>query len=176
MRNLRQSLDLLSKVLILFAVILTLIHGMTFWTRLTIRQHRANYRQGKFVVTDASVTRYEGNVDYDLTGTVAGREEHLFPQFPRGSEPRNKADLLRAYPLGTEISVIYNPDAPSTVFNGESSRLIQAGKSYFDEEPRRFRDAALKTFVPLPLAIIFFLIARYANKQHSNIKVTSEPA
>jgi hypothetical protein len=106
--------------------------------------------------------------DYSLTGTIAGRDEYLRPSFPRGTEPRNRADLLRAYPLGTEVNVIYNPDLPDLVFHGESARVIQAGLNSLDEAPGRFRSAALKTFLPLPLSIIFRFAVRHANQQHQN--------
>ena len=126
-------------------------------------------------MTEASFTSDDG-IDYSLTGTIAGRNERLQPSFPRGTEPRSQADLLRAYPLGTEIDVIYNPDVPDVVFNGESPRVIQAGLNFLDEEPRRFRSAAFKTFIPLPLAIIFFFAVRQSNKRHLNIEASHDPA
>jgi hypothetical protein len=146
------------------AVVITLIHGSTFWNRLTIQQHKASYREETFLVTDASFTGDEGTY-YSLAGTIKGREERMQPFFPRGSEPRNRTDLLRAYPVGTKIDVIYNPDVPDIVFNGESARVIQAGLSYLDEEPRRFRSAALETFLPIPLALVFFFTVRNYGKK-----------
>src|SRR5262245_37235036 len=145
MRDLRKWLTWLSKVSIPFALVATLIHGMTLWNRLVIRQHKADYREEKFLVTGAYFSSDEGT-DYSLSGTIKGREERLRPEFPPGDGPRNRAALLQAYPLGTQIDVIYNPEVPDRVFHGESARVIHAGLSYLDEEHGRFRSAALKTF------------------------------
>lgn len=118
---LHRNLDLTSRVLICIAVLFSLISGLTFWNRVVVHQNRKGYEPASFVVTGATFQGFEdGTVEYWLIGGIAGREERFLPRFDSGSRPKSADDLLRVYPKGTQIRVMYNPNVSDmTIRNGK---------------------------------------------------------
>ena len=169
MLRLHRNLDLTGRVLICIAVLFSLISGLTFWNRVVVHQNRKGYEPASFVVTGATFQGFEdGAVEYWIIGSIEGREERFLPRFASRSRPKSAGDLLRVYPKGTEIRVIYNRDVSDmTVRNGEALRVIQAGPDFWVEESRRFRWAALLTLVPIPFAVSFFFLVRFVSRRRS---------
>lgn len=168
MPPLSRHLEYISRFLICAAVLSSFVSGMTLWNRVFLQQNREHYRPASFVVTGASYEGYgDGTVAYHLTGNIAGREEDFTPRFAKGARPQSVNDLLRIYPKGTEIGVVFNPEVSGmTSLNGEELRVIQAGPAFWEEESRSLRQAALLTFAPIPLATGLFLTIRRMNHRH----------
>ena len=169
MLRLHRHLVLTSRLLICIAVLFSLISGLTFWNRVLVHQNRKGYELASFVVTGATFQGDgDGTVEYWLIGSIAGGEERFLPRFASRSHPKSADDLLRVYPKGTEIRVVYNRDVSDlTVRNGEALRVIQAGPDFWVEESRRFRWAALLTFVPIPFAVSVFFVVRFVSRRRS---------
>ena len=65
--------------------------------------------------------------------------------------------------------MLYNPEETGLVsWNGENLRMILRGPNFWGEEAGLRRRMAVRTFVPVPLAIILFFSVRYAKRRKQN--------
>lgn len=151
-------------VLLIVAVVLTCFNIIPFFERLTIRMNQEDYREERLIVGGIA---FRENA---IQGKLKSSGDPEFMAAPGSQRWRilwDEDDLLRVYPIGSEIDVLYNPN---TVVNAHTVGIFPGDLDYFDEEgPRLFRRSALLTFLPLSLALINFFVW-YPNKRHKRLE------
>jgi hypothetical protein len=73
--------------------------------------------------------------------------------------------VLRKYPKGSQIEVLYNPQATEMIVQSESLRAIQAAPGFWQEEARLRNKLAFRVLVPVPLTAAVYLAIRFSNRR-----------
>lgn len=144
---------------------------LTFWNRVTIHRHREEYRPATFTVTKPVYypDHDEGGDSYWLEGTVNGQAERLVPWFSDLPRPRSLADLSVLFPPGTNLPVLHNPNATTSLIQGESLRVLHATPDLWEREDRLRRRLAPYVLVPVPATLTLYLLVWYANRRQRRL-------
>ncbi|MFN7950461.1 MAG: hypothetical protein U0610_01960 [bacterium] len=115
----------LVRAVLVLVVLLGFIVGPGIWNRSLVLRHAAGFRRAELVVTGSACTG--GQPEYDaqghrtgtspvhctLRGTIDGTEQEL----------ASDAASIAAHPVGSRISVWFNPELPATGINHDSLRV-----------------------------------------------------
>lgn len=166
----RKIIQSLSGLAVFVAVCYSWLWTLSFANRLNIYRDRAAYKPETFTVSGAEYHRGdESGTSWWLTGTIATHAERFVPSLYEISSPRSAEDLLLHYPKGTKIEVLYNPNATTTLFQGESLRVLAATPDFWQEEARLRYQLGLRVLVPLPITLIVYLAVRFVNRRHATL-------
>ena len=164
----RQAVQFVAGLAVLLALGLSWSLALPLWNRFTILRDKDNYNPEVFIVLDAE---YEQGLHkmpdaYWLVGTVSLRKERLVPMWRGLPPPRSAAELLQRFPKGTRVPVLYNPRATEMMVQGETLRVIEADRDFWDEEASVRWRLGLYVFVPASIAIAVYLSIRLNNHRH----------
>ena len=154
------------------ALMFSWLWTLTFVNRVNIYRDREKYRPETYLVTGAEFSHDDetGN-SWWLTGTVAGREERFIPRLHGPPWPKSSGDLLALYPKGSKVEVFYNQDATETIMQNETLRVLTATPDFWQREAALRHRLALRVLVPVPVALVIYLIVRYLNRRHAKMKI-----
>lgn len=168
--NLGRVLQRLCGVAIFAAFMFSWVWALPFYNRVSLYLHRAEYQPASFTVTEAVYSPGdEGGDSYWLEGTVRGRPERLVPTLGAASTPQSAADLAALYPQGTRLEVLYNPNATTSLIQGESLRVLHATPDLWEREDRLRRRLAPYVLVPVPATLTLYLLVWYANRRRRRL-------
>lgn len=158
-----KTMRIISGVLVFIAVIFTWLSVFTLFNRLYIFFNRNQYQVESFEVTGAgNISSRKGFNPYWLGGTVAGKPEYVKPELPPGFKPTSPADLLTLFPPGSVIPVLYNPNAPEAMIQGEKLRVFHYTPDFWVEESYRLIKFLCFFLLPVPLT---FALYRFISKR-----------
>lgn len=146
-------------VVVVLVLIWAALFALPWWNRVAIHRNRANYRPATFLVSDAAYERGKRGTSYWLQGSIAGESERFVPPLADGAaRPRNRADLLRQFPVGTKIAVLYNPSMTRALIQDETLRVKPDAPDFWQREARLRRSLTRMLFGP-PAAGVAILVA-----------------
>jgi 4-amino-4-deoxy-L-arabinose transferase-like glycosyltransferase len=150
-------------VAVFVAVVLSWLWIFTLFPRLYIYFQRDHYRVESFEVTGTvSPSSRRGFRAHWLAGTVAGKIEKVRPELPPGFKSERTDDLLSLFPLGSTVPVLYHPDAPEIMIQGEALRVLHFTPDFWRKENRLRTKLLCFVLLPVPLTVAFY---RYAKKR-----------
>ena len=118
----------------------------------------SQYRPASFVVESVTFGKHGGHIRHTGRGTVNEHSESI-PLYGFGPTPDSQLDLERAYPRGTVLSILYDPEVPkNTVLMGTSLRILPRTHDLEGS----LRTAILTTLgwmAPLAAGLVFHVIA-----------------
>lgn len=161
---------------VLGAFFFSWLWAFSFWNRITIYRNREHYQSQSFIVVDAVYSR-DGEMgdSYWLEGTVNEQPERLIPHRLSAAAVKTTDDLLRRYPKGTNIPVLYNSNATKTLVQSESLRVMEATHDFWEKEARLRLRFALYIFLPVPLTLSLYLWMRYTNRRRQDAGPAVQP-
>jgi hypothetical protein len=169
-------LQRLCGVAIFAAFMFSWVWALTFYNRVSLYLHRAEYQPDTFTVTEAVYSPGdEGGDSYWLEGTVRGRKERLVPSLGAASTPESAADLAALYPRGARLEVLYNPNATTALIQNESLRVMEASPDFWEREQRLRNRLGLFVVVPVPATLTLYLLVWYANRRQRRSVATPTP-
>lgn len=161
---------LFAGALVFFAVIFSWLWVFPLVNRLSIYFRRDHYQMETFQVGDTvSVASRRGSRGRWLTGTVAGKTERLRPKLPAGFQRGTPNDLLALYPRESIIPVLYDPDAPEILVQGETWRVLHWTPDFWQEEQRLRYKYLCFVLLPVPLTLLFY---RWLGKRRVHLRAT----
>ena len=157
-----RAVRFISGVGLIAAVFYSLLFSFTYSNRLRIQHHRDQYRLEVFEVRDAAYHPRSGEdpESYWFKGLVAGNQERFIPDFAEGFDVESREDLLFLYPVGSRISVLYNPDETETIIQDETLRVLHYFPGFWEKEERLRNQLFRVVAIPVPLALCLYLALR----------------
>jgi|CXWL01.1.fsa_nt_gi ribosomal protein L7/L12 len=152
-------------VLVVIAVGWALISAVDSLGSLLVLVRSAQYRPGTFVVSRLLVTHLSGGRNpskehWELRGLVEGREERLSDPALVGAWIQRRSherELRRRFPPGTEVKVLYNPEASDTLYQNRALRVLPFVDDLVADQSARVGHWLV--FGLSPLLVIWFVLA-----------------
>ena len=139
------------------------------------------YREAVFVVDDVKyhperTERHRGKTrwfpaSWWANGQVAGREERYSLEGELSRAPQSQADLERMVTAGREFRVLYNPDMPSTVVQGETLRVIPFSADPAAEAAETVGRYSLYCLLPVAILILPWPVRRLMRTKPKKLAV-----
>ena len=148
-------------IAVFVAVAVSWMCAVTLYNRLRIYFKRDQYRVEELVVTDVVYRgmRRSSRLPW-LTGTIDGLTEQVRPEPPPGFDRSAAEDLLAAFPRGTRLPVLYDPNAPEMLIQGESLRVRHFTPEFWQKEARLRIFFLCLFLLPVPLTVAFYRYVR----------------
>jgi hypothetical protein len=163
-----RKVRIIAGLAVFVAVVFSWLWIFTLFNRLRIHLKRDQYRVETFEVADAvNLSVRRGFRPYGLSGTVAGRNERLRPTLPATFKSDKAEDLLSLFPRGSAIPVLYDPDAPEMIIQGETLRVLHLTPDFWSRENRLRIKYLCFVLLPVPLTLAFY---RFVGKSRQNLR------
>lgn len=148
------------------AVFFSWLFTLSFVNRITIYRTQHQYKPATFVVKAAVYFRGDESGDsYWLEGTVFGQQERFVPDLAGVAFVHRPETLTLRYPPGTNIPVLYNPEATRTIVQNESLRVLDASPDVWEREAKLRRRLGMFVLLPVPTTLAIYMALRYVNRK-----------